>query len=135
MVVVGFLQVTNRYLFNSSLSWSEEFQKFAHIWLICLTIPVAYRNNAHLGMDIIYRRLSERSRFFFDQVLNICWLSFGVLLALFTVGLIDVAKDQLSPGLRIGMGWIYAGLFIGNCYLVVTAIQKFVENIHLRKHS
>jgi TRAP-type C4-dicarboxylate transport system permease small subunit len=128
MVMAGALQVTNRYFFNSSLSWSEEFQKFAHIWIICLTIPVAYRNSAHLGMDIICRRLPERYRSLFNQLVNTLWLLSGVLLAIFSLALIKVAENQMSPGLGISMGWIYSGLFIGNVYLIITAIQKLIEN-------
>ena len=128
MVIVGFFQVANRYLLNSSLSWSEEFQKFAHIWLICLTIPVAYKNSAHLGMDIIYRKLSARYQFLFNQLVNILWLFFGALMSVYSMKLIMVAMGQMSPGLGISMGWVYSGLFIGNVYLIITAVQKLLEN-------
>ena len=127
MVIVGFFQVSNRYLLNSSLSWSEEFQKFAHIWIICLTIPVAYRNSAHLGMDIIFKRLSKKNQHRFNQWVNTLWLSFGVVLAVYSVQLIIVAINQMSPGLGISMAWIYSGLLIGNIYLIITAIQKLTE--------
>lgn len=132
MVIVGTLQVTNRYFFNSSLSWSEEFQKFAHIWIVCLTIPVAYRHGAHLGMDIIYRKLPLKYQSIFNQLVNVLWLLSGVLLAIFSLNLIKVAANQMSPGLGISMGWIYSGLFIGNIYLIITALQKLIENT-LRK--
>ena len=128
MVMVGFFQVANRYLFNSSLSWSEEFQKFAHIWIICLTIPVAYKNSAHLGMDIISKRLSSKNQYLFNQFVNILWLFFGLLLAIYSMKLMGVAIHQLSPGLGISMAWVYAGLLIGNIYLIITAIQKLIEN-------
>ena len=128
MVIVGFFQVTNRYLLNSSLSWSEEFQKFAHIWIICLTIPVAYKNSAHLGMDIIFKRLSDKNQHLFNQFVNILWLFFGILLSIYSMKLIGVAIHQLSPGLGISMAWVYTGLFIGNIYLIITAIQKLIEN-------
>jgi TRAP-type C4-dicarboxylate transport system permease small subunit len=134
MVVVGALQVTNRYFFNSSLSWSEEFQKFAHIWIICLTIPVAYRNSAHLGMDIISRKLPAKYQVFFNQLVNVLWLSSGGLLALFTLDLIEVARNQISPGLGISMGWIYSGLLIGDIYLIITAIQKLIEHPATRRN-
>ena len=128
MVIVGFFQVTNRYLLNSSLSWSEEFQKFAHIWIICLTIPVAYKNSAHLGMDIIFKRLSDKKQHLFNQFVNTLWLFFGVMMAIYSMKLMGVAMNQLSPGLQISMAWVYSGLFIGNIYLVITAIQKLIEN-------
>jgi len=133
MVMVGALQVTNRYFFNSSLSWSEEFQKFAHIWIICLTIPVAYRNSAHLGMDIIYRKLPLKYQSLFNQLVNVLWLLSGILLAVFSLDLIKVAENQMSPGLGISMGWIYSGLFIGNIYLIITAIQKLIENFQTKE--
>jgi TRAP-type C4-dicarboxylate transport system permease small subunit len=128
MVIVGTLQVTNRYFFNSSLSWSEEFQKFAHIWIICLTIPVAYHNSAHLGMNIIQKKLSPKYKALFTQMTNTLWLLSGILLAVFSLDLIRVAESQLSPGLGISMGWVYSGLFIGNSYLIITAVQKLIEN-------
>jgi TRAP-type C4-dicarboxylate transport system permease small subunit len=128
MVIVGFFQVSNRYLLNSSLSWSEEFQKFAHIWIICLTIPVAYKNSAHLGMDIIFKKLSIKNQFLFMQLVNTFWLLFGVLLVIYSMKLILVAENQMSPGLGISMGWVYSGLLIGNIYLIITALQKLIEN-------
>ena len=47
--LVGGLQVFNRFVLGLPLSWSEEFQKYGHIWMVMLAIPVAYRRGAHLG--------------------------------------------------------------------------------------
>src|SRR5438046_10734845 len=55
--LVGGLQVFNRFVLGLPLSWSEEFQKFGHIWMVMLAIPVAYRRGAHLGMDMLLRLL------------------------------------------------------------------------------
>src|SRR6185295_15158466 len=47
MVLVGFFQVFSRFVLNHTPSWSEEIQIFGHIWLIFLSIPIAYRRGAH----------------------------------------------------------------------------------------
>ena len=47
MCVVGLLQVFNRFVLNKSLSWSEEFQIYCHVWIVFLAIPIAYRRGAH----------------------------------------------------------------------------------------
>ena len=39
MCVVGLLQVFNRFVLNTSLSWSEEVQIFCHIWIVFLAHP------------------------------------------------------------------------------------------------
>ena len=47
----------NRFVLGYSLSWSEEFQKFGHVWMVMLAILVAYRRGAHLGMDMLLHLL------------------------------------------------------------------------------
>ena len=62
------------------------------------------------------------------QLVNTLWLLFGVLLVIYSMNLILVAENQMSPGLGISMGWVYSGLLIGNIYLIITALQKLIEN-------
>ncbi len=129
MVITGSAQVFNRYILNQSLSWGEELQKFSHIWLIFLTIPVAYKNRAHLGMNLFYRNMSRHSRFVFDLIIHLLWLSFGAVLILITTDLIHIGALQRSPGLGIKMSWVYSGIIIGNVYLVLTALKNLVSHV------
>lgn len=129
MVITGSTQVFNRYILNQSLSWGEELQKFSHIWLIFFTIPVAYKNGAHLGMNLLYRNMSKHSKFLFDLVIHLLWLSFGAVLIFITTDLIHIGALQKSPGLGIQMSWVYSGIIIGNAYLVLTAIKNLVSHV------
>jgi len=133
MVITGSAQVFNRYILNQSLSWGEELQKFSHIWLIFLTIPVAYRNRAHLGMNLLYRKMSKQSRFMFDLIIHLLWLAFGAIMILITTDLVHIGSLQKSPGLGLKMSWVYSGIIIGNVYLVLTALKNLVS--HLRSPS
>ena len=47
MCLIGLLQVFNRFVLNQSISWSEEFQIYCHVWIVFLGIPIAYRRGAH----------------------------------------------------------------------------------------
>jgi TRAP-type C4-dicarboxylate transport system permease small subunit len=129
MVITGLAQVFNRYVLNQSLSWGEELQKFSHIWLIFLTIPVAYKNRAHLGMNLFYQKMSKRPRFIFDLVIHLLWLFFGVVLILISTDLVHIGILQRSPGLGIKMNWVYSGILIGNAYLALLAIKNLVSHI------
>lgn len=129
MVITGLAQVFNRYILNQSLSWGEELQKFSHIWLIFLTIPIAYKNRAHLGMNLLYQKMSKRSKYAFDLVIHILWLSFGAILILITTDLVHIGVLQRSPGLGIKMSWVYSGILIGNAYLVLIALKNLVSHL------
>jgi TRAP-type C4-dicarboxylate transport system permease small subunit len=129
MVITGLAQVFNRYILNQSLSWGEELQKFSHIWLIFLTIPVAYKNRAHLGMNLLQQKMSDRSKYIFDMIIHMLWLSFGAVLIFVSTDLVHIGILQTSPGLGIKMSWVYSGLLIGNAYLVLIALKNLVIHI------
>ena len=124
MVVVGLLQVFNRFVLNASLSWSEEVQIFGHIWLVFLTIPIAYRRGAHLHVEMIRRKFSNRANAAFDLLIELLWAAFAVALAYLGYRVSVVAALQESPGLEIPMSYPYYGLVLGGLYLLLVAVRR-----------
>ena len=131
MVIVGGFQVINRFFLNQSLSWSEEFQKFSHIWLIFLTIPVAYNRGAHIGMKVFFNKFSPFIRKVLQVFFDILWIVLGVAILYNTVLIMNVAKNQISAGLGIRMDFIYLGMLIGAIYLLFVAGCKLFIHIKL----
>jgi TRAP-type C4-dicarboxylate transport system permease small subunit len=130
MVLVGGLQVFNRFVINQSLSWGEEFQRYAHIWVIFLAIPVAYNRGAHIGMRVLFDKLPGRLQKAFSVLFDLIWLLLAVAIVRYSFDLLRIASNQISAGLGIAMSWIYAGQLIGGFYLCVVAVRKLVG--HLR---
>jgi len=127
MVTVGAMQVFNRFFLNVSLSWSEEFQKFAFIWLVFIAIPVAYNRGAHLCVDVIVNMLPSPVRRGFVIATDLLWLGLGVAFVLLTWKLMGVARYQQSAGLGISMAWVYAGMAVGGAYLALTATVRLIK--------
>lgn len=57
MVVLVFGNVVLRYLFNSGITWSEEMSRYLFVWLTFLGAISAFKNNEHLGVDMVIKRL------------------------------------------------------------------------------
>ncbi|CAM4010985.1 TRAP transporter small permease protein [Bordetella tumbae] len=129
IVIVGTLQVFNRFVLNISLSWSEEFQKFAFVWLVFLAIPVAYNRAAHLRVDTFFERFPVSMQRFMQWIIDLLWIGLGVSLVAYTWRLMQVTKYQLSPGLGISMSLVYAGMVIGGAYLVLCVLTKMAVRI------
>ncbi len=53
--VIVFSQVVMRYVFDSSLSWSEEAARYMFIWLIYLGISYAAKHDRHIKVDVLLR--------------------------------------------------------------------------------
>ena len=124
MCLVGLLQVFNRFVLNRSLSWSEEFQIFCHIWIVFLAIPIAYRRGAHLSVESFSSMLAPAARRVFDVVIELLWIWFAVALAWLSWQVSEVAKLQGSPGLEIPMSYPYYGMVLGGAYLLLVVLRR-----------
>lgn len=129
IVIAGTLQVFNRFVLNMSLSWSEEFQKFAFVWLVFLAIPVAYNRMAHLRVDTFFERFPARMQRAMQWIIDLLWIGLGVSLVVYTGRLMKVTQYQLSPGLGISMSLVYAGMVVGGAYLVLCVITKMAARL------
>lgn len=126
--IVGGLQVFNRFALGLPLSWSEEFQKFGHIWMVFLAIPIAYRHGAHIGMDVVLTKLPHAMRRFVMLMIELMWLALAAAIGIYTLRVMEVAKFQESPGLGWRMDYVYSGLVIGAAYLALIAIRRLVAH-------
>lgn len=122
--VVGLLQVFNRFVLNSSLSWSEEAQIFGHIWIVFFGIPIAYRRGAHLYVETFREKFPARVGAAFDLMVEFMWLSFAASLMLLGWRVAEVAAFQESPGLEIPMSYPYYGMVGGGVYLGFVALRR-----------
>ncbi len=126
--LVGGLQVFNRFVLGLPLSWSEEFQKFGHVWMVMLAIPVAYRRGAHLGMDMLLRLLPPRAQSAVGLLTEVLWLLLALALGRYTLVIMQIAKSQDSPGMGIPMDDVYAGMVIGSAYLAFVALRRIATH-------
>ena len=129
IVVVGGLQVFNRFFLGNPLAWSEEVQKYAHIWLIFIAIPICYRRGRHIGMEVIPKKLPRTIQFFISIGVAALWLLLGLAITYFTWRVMQVASWQYSPALEIRMDYIYMGELAGGAYLILTSLRIMIGNI------
>ncbi|HEV3011080.1 MAG TPA: TRAP transporter small permease [Burkholderiales bacterium] len=124
MCAVGLLQVFNRFVLNKSLSWSEEFQIYCHVWIVFLAIPIAYRHGAHLSVDSLRKLFPRKLGVVFDTFIELLWIWFAVALTWLSWKVSEVAKLQSSPGLEMPMSYVYYGMVVGGAYLLLVVLRR-----------
>jgi TRAP-type C4-dicarboxylate transport system permease small subunit len=129
MVTAGFLQIANRFFLNVSLSWSEELQRYLHIWIVFLAIPIGYRRGAHLGMNMLLERLPPLAQRFLALLQELLWLVLALAIAGFATRIMEVAQDQTSSSLGVTMDRIYLAQVVGGVYLALTAARRLVTRL------
>ena len=131
ITVVGGLQVFFRYVLNLPLAWSEGVQIYGHIWIVFLTVPIAYNRGAHIVTTLLFDRLPPRLRRTVTVAVDLVWLWLGASTFVYTIRLVRVATFQVSPWLDIPMSWVYLGMLAGAAYLVLVALRRLAG--HFRR--
>lgn len=109
MTGASLLQVVARYVFNHPFSWTEEFARFAFIWMSYLSAWLAWRHRAHIALDAVAYVPAPRLQAVSARLVEALVLAFCLYTLWTNARLIGVAANQPSAILRVPMGWIYAG--------------------------
>ncbi|NOU97836.1 TRAP transporter small permease subunit [Paenibacillus sp. LMG 31456] len=123
------LQILTRFIFNVSLTWSEEISRYAFIWFVYLSASYAVKNRTHVRFQFLVDAVPTKLQNVLKFLALLCWLSFLVFLLIYsskiTIQLFNTM--QLSPANRIPMYMIYLVLPIGSFLMTIRVIQHIVD--------
>ena len=104
-------QVFSRYVLGESFTWTEEFSRFALIWITILGAAYLNGKKEHLSMDFLYQKFSKSSKRKASILIEV--LIFLFALIVMVIGGLNLVYttlhlEQLSGTLRIPLGYVYA---------------------------
>lgn len=131
IVVVMLYQIIRRYIFNSSLSWSEEFCRYCFIWFMFVANSYSIKLRSDLRVDAVIAMLPKGARKAVDFV--DLMISFLLTLFLFKCSFATVeyvlSTGERSVGLRLPMYIVYLSMPVGFGMSVVRYIQRAAFDI------
>lgn len=120
-------QVFGRYVLNKSFSFTEEFARFALIWLSLLGAAYLSGKREHLSMDFVVRKLSPKKKH--RRMQNIEMVTFLFALVVMVVGggnlvYTTLYLGQVSPAMNISLGYIYSIVPISGLLIMFYALYN-----------
>jgi TRAP-type C4-dicarboxylate transport system permease small subunit len=103
IVVVVFIAVVYRYVFNNAFQWSEEYARFAMIWMGLLGASLALVRNEHIAIEYFISHFSPKIRLLVTIVIRIIMALFLFYIILKGIPMAMRAILQTSPALGISM--------------------------------
>lgn len=110
------LQVVYRYGLNDSLDWGNDVPRLAFIVIIFLAIPLAFRFNAHVGMDFDLTKIRFLSTSAVNRFNAVFMLILFGTVAFYGSQLMARTWDQMMPGLNVPIGTFYLSLAVGQLH-------------------
>ncbi|QNU29664.1 TRAP transporter small permease [Geobacillus sp. 46C-IIa] len=154
MCILVFGNVVLRYGFNSGITWSEEMSRFLFIWMSFFGAIGALKDNDHLGVDTLLRKLPPRAKQMVFVISNVIVLYVLYLLldGSWKITLSSIGSRAPATGLpmafiygtglvvSIGMGiivlfHIYQALFRPGAIDELTKMKESEEELIAVAHS
>lgn len=119
-------QVAARYIFNYSLSWSEELTRYIFVWSGFLSISFAAKNNISIRIEQLTMNMKPKMKaiimaidyavefIFFGYLLPVAWSSFVT----------TYQSGQVSVALELPMWVIQISPFVGFALVAFRLLQK-----------
>lgn len=129
IVALIMFQIFGRYVFNYSISWSEEAATFCQIWLVMLGSGLAMRNRNHIGIDILVTRLPLRVQQVAKSASFLLGVWFLLVVITSSLSLLTIGMIVRSAALGLPMAVPYFALPVGMSYLLLEFAIATISDI------
>ncbi|WP_026895326.1 TRAP transporter small permease [Clostridiisalibacter paucivorans] len=127
MLVITFVQVVLRYVFNNPTMWSEEVTLLMLIWFGYLAISLAVREDCHISIESFYLSCKKGTRTIFDLIRHILMLGFSGLMIYYGIELMKISKGKYLPASHISRTLMYMAMAVAGVLMVMFTIVHILK--------
>ncbi|MGM8212925.1 TRAP transporter small permease [Virgibacillus sp. W0430] len=129
MLVITFIQVVLRYVFNSPLVWAEEITLILLVWYGYLVIAILIRSKEHIALEFLYSKLGRKLQKGLDVVKYILLFLFAVLMVYYGFEMMINAQGKSFPVSRLPRSIINLPMMISGLLILLYTVQHLVALI------
>lgn len=131
MTCIMGIQIVSRYVFQNSLTWSEELVRYMFVWSAFLGIPFCIKHGLSIKVDQ-FRNLFpiplQKALMYIDKI-----IIFVLFLVMFIYSCLVVKASylsgQTSPAMQIPMWIVQLSVCVSSLLSMIRSIQNFVNLI------
>lgn len=130
LIILCFLQILFRFVFNLSLSWTEELSRYIFIALVYFAASLAVIRGAHVRVEIIDGFVKGTAKKILDSVIDLSFAAFMAWVGYYGIEISMEALEfqQTTPALQWQIGWVYA--IIPFCFYLISL--RLVQRVYRR---
>jgi TRAP-type transport system small permease protein len=124
MALMVFLNVVLRYGFNSGLNVSDEMSRYFFVWLTFIGAVVAFRENAHVGVETMVALFGRRGRIICMILSNMVVIGVCAIFFWGTWKQAPINASMTAPVTELSMIWVYGIGFFTGAGVVLIALER-----------
>ena len=123
------MNVFLRYFMNTGIYWSEEVATMCFVWCIFVGSASAYKNGAHLGVDLLVKKLPKIPRAIVKIIVDILLIAINGYILYLSVKFVSTSYLKPTAVLAISSAWVSSSLIVGFGLTTIYAIRDLVKDI------
>lgn len=120
--IIVFLQVIMRFIFQNSLTWSEELARYLFIWMTYVGVSYGIKMKMHLKVDALDSLFDKKGNLITDMLADLFLLIFMLIMTYFGLDIVFRAT-RTSAALGIPMRYVYLAPVVGFGLSIIRLIQ------------
>ena len=134
MLVIIFLQVVSRYIFNHSFEWSEELARFLFVWTVFIGSALIIGDKGHMAVKLLGEKLKgTKAGIVLNLFIELCSLVFILILIVQGAKMTKVMMFQTSPALGVPMGYVYLIIPVSGVLMLLYFIRDVLNIFNRNK--
>jgi TRAP-type C4-dicarboxylate transport system permease small subunit len=137
MTCVMGVQVTMRYLFNASLTWSEEITRYMFVWSAFISVSYCIKKGISIRIDQFTNMMPQSAKKVLGVITRIVMLVFFVYVFRYALDVVGAtyANGQKSPALGLPIYWVQVSSVLGFGMAVVRLLQSLWSDLKSAKSA
>lgn len=130
LVVCVTWQVTSRFILGAPSVVTDEIARFLFMWLALIGGAYTFGLRRHLAIDLLTMNLTGRAKLASEAAILMVVAAFAVIVMVWGgASLVSRTLDsgQVTPALRLSMGWIYGAIPFAGTIIVYYCVLFFAD--------
>lgn len=130
IVCVVTLQVLGRTpLLTKAPHWTEELSRMIFIVIVAFGSIAATMKNEFVAVDLLVSKLSGKALVIYNIFIDLLIGAFFFVLTPACIKFVNLGAKQLSPSLRINMGYLYSLIFVCILGMGFAQLYKVIKGV------
>ena len=130
MTCIMGIQIVSRYVFQNSLTWSEELVRYMFVWSAFLGIPFCIKHGLSIKVDQ-FRNLFpiplQKALMYIDKI-----IIFLLFIYSFSVVKASYLSGQTSPAMQLPIWMVQISVTVSSLLSMIRSIQNFLNLVRGR---
>ena len=132
-----FCQVIMRYVFQQSLSWSEEMARYLYVWQTWIAASYAVKKRRHLRITSLVDKAHGVRRIHIELLVLVLWLGFSIFLCIRSAMLCEMIyqQEQIPAAMALPMWIPYLAVPVGTALMSLRLVYEILDNLRNARYE